>query len=62
MTHNLIPLEFTYGYAITGHRAQGSEYEKVLVVEEKFPFDREEHLRWLYTAVTRSSSQLVIIR
>ena len=62
MTHNLIPLEFTYGYAITGHRAQGSEYEKVLVVEEKFPFDREEHLRWLYTCSTRSSDKLVLIR
>ena len=62
MTHNLIPLEFTYGYAITYWKSQGSEWDKVLVIEEKFPFDREEHLRWLYTAVTRSSSQLVIIR
>lgn len=62
VTNSLIPLEFTYGYAITGHRAQGSEYEKVLVVEEKFPFSKEEHSRWLYTTITRSSDKLVLIK
>ena len=57
-----IPLEFAYGYAITCHRAQGSEWDKVLVVEESFPFKKEEHARWLYTAATRASEKLVIIR
>lgn len=56
------PLEFNYGYAITTHRAQGSEWNKILVFEEKFPFDREEHKRWLYTAVTRASEKLVLVR
>lgn len=59
---NLEPVDFNYGYAITGHRAQGSEWDKVLVFEEKFPFDREEHARWLYTAATRASSRLVLVR
>ena len=59
---HLIPYEFTYGYAITTHRAQGSEWSKVLVVEEKFPFNKEEHARWLYTACTRASSKLVLVR
>ena len=59
---HLIPYEFTYGYAITTHRAQGSEWEKVLVIEEKFPFSKEEHARWLYTACTRASEKLVLIR
>lgn len=59
---NLEPVEFNYGYAITGHRAQGSEWDKVLVFEEKFPFDKEEHARWLYTAATRASSRLVLVR
>lgn len=58
----LLPLEFEYGYAITTHKAQGSEWEKVLVIEEKFPFDKEEHARWLYTACTRSSGKLVLVR
>lgn len=61
-TAGLLPLEFTYGYAITCHKAQGSEWDKVLVLEEKFPFNREEHARWLYTACTRASEKLVLIR
>ena len=61
-TRNLIPLEFDYGYCITGHKSQGSEYEKVLVIEERYPFDKEEHLRWLYTCCTRASEKLVLIK
>lgn len=56
------PYEFAYAYAITCHKAQGSEWNKVLVFEEKFPFEPEEHKRWLYTAITRAKEKLVIIR
>ena len=59
---HLVPYEFTYGYAITCHKAQGSEWNKVLVIEERFPFDKEEHTRWLYTAATRAIDKLVIVR
>ena len=61
-TAHLVPLEFTYGYAITTHKAQGSSWYNVLVIEEKFPFDKEEHARWLYTAVTRAKAKLVLVR
>ena len=61
-TQYLVPMEFTYAYAITTHKAQGSEWDKVVVLEEGFPFDKEEHARWLYTAVTRASEQLVLVR
>lgn len=61
-TQHLVPLEFTYAYAITTHKAQGSEWDKVVVLEEGFPFVREEHARWLYTAVTRASDKLVLVR
>ena len=57
-----MPLNFTYGYAITCHKSQGSEWDNVLVIEEGFPFDKEEHMRWLYTAATRAAKKLVIIR
>ena len=57
-----LPKEFTYGYAITCHKAQGSQWEKVLIVEEGFPFDKTEHARWLYTALTRAEEKAVIIR
>lgn len=58
---DIIPLEFTYGYAVTCHKAQGSEWSKVLVLEENFPFQKEEHARWLYTACTRASEKLVLV-
>ena len=56
------PYDFAYAYAITTHKAQGSEWDKVLVFEEKFPFNPEDHKRWLYTACTRASKKLVIIK
>ncbi len=56
------PIEFNYGYAITTHRAQGSQWNKVLVYEEQFPFNREEHARHLYTGVTRAAEKLVLVR
>lgn len=56
------PIQIDYGYAITVHRAQGSEWDKILIFEERFPFDKEEHRRWLYTAVTRASGKIVLVR
>lgn len=58
----MVPKEFTYGYAITVHKAQGSSFPKILVVEENFPFAKEEHARWLYTALTRAEEKAVIVR
>lgn len=56
-----IPREYAYGYAITCHKSQGSSWEKVLVLEERFPFDKIEHQRWLYTAVTRAEQKCVVV-
>ena len=53
-------LEFAYGYAITYWKAQGSQWKKVLVIEENFPFNKEEHQRALYTALTRAEEKCVI--
>lgn len=61
-TMNLIPLNFTYGYCLTGWKAQGSSWKKVLVYEENFPFDKEERKKFLYTACTRAEQKLVWIR
>ena len=58
----IVPKEFTYAYAITTHKSQGSEWDKVVVLEENFPFDKNEHARWLYTACTRASEKLVLVR
>ena len=58
----VVPKEFAYAYAITCWKAQGSEWDKVLVLEENFPYDKETHAKFLYTACTRASEKLVLIR
>jgi exodeoxyribonuclease-5 len=52
---------FDYGYAITAHKSQGSEFENVLVIEEGQHIWAENWHRWLYTAVTRSCGRLLIV-
>jgi len=56
------PKEFDYGYCITCWKAQGDQYNKVLLFEEGFPFDPEEHQRYLYTGVTRAVEKLVVVK
>ncbi len=54
--------EFDYGYCITVHKSQGSQFNKVLIFNEKLKGQSEiEYLRWLYTAVTRAVDKLVIV-
>ena len=51
-----------YGYALTVHKAQGSQAPSVLVFEERFAkASEEEWRRWLYTAVTRAELDLTVI-
>lgn len=52
--------QFDYGYVITTHKSQGSEYPKVLVIEEVLK--STDHARWLYTACTRASEKLTIVK
>lgn len=59
---DILPRQITYGYALTCHAAQGSEWDKVTVIEESFPFDVKEHQRWVYTAATRAAEKLVLVR
>ena len=56
-----LPVEFNYGRAITTHRAQGSSWGKVLVLEENFPYDTLTHNRLLYTAITRAEQKCTLI-
>ena len=52
---------FDYGYVITAHKSQGSEFERVLVIEEGRNVWAENWNRWLYTSVTRSQKELLIV-
>jgi exodeoxyribonuclease-5 len=53
--------EFDYGYALTVHKAQGSQWDNVLLFDESFAF-REHRARWLYTGLTRAAKRLTIVR
>lgn len=61
-TKHLVPYEFTYGYAITTWKAQGSQWGKVLVYEEGFPYDKITHAKFLYTSITRAQEKIVLLR
>ena len=52
---------FEFAYAVTCHKAQGSEFDFVVVFDESWAFG-EEADRWLYTAITRAKEKLLIIR
>lgn len=53
---------FDYGYALTVHKAQGSQAKRVILFEERFKqMDDDMWRRWLYTAVTRAQEELYII-
>ncbi len=52
---------FEFAYAVTCHKAQGSEFDFVIVFDESWAFG-EDRSRWLYTAVTRAKEKLLIIR
>ena len=54
------PESFYYGYAITCHKAQGSEWRKVYVLDQSRYF-RNDWSKWLYTAVTRASEDLTLV-
>lgn len=54
-------LQARYGYAITCHKAQGGEWEQV-VVDFTHPAETNKHafIRWAYTAITRAVNRLCI--
>jgi hypothetical protein len=52
---------FRFGYAVTCHSAQGSQWDRVVVVDEGGVFG-ENAWRWRYTAATRAVHQLTFAR
>lgn len=52
--------EFDFGYAITAHKSQGSQWDSVLVVNENYCF-RDSAVQWLYTAITRAAERLTLV-
>lgn len=53
--------DFDFGYALTVHKAQGSQWNNVVLFDESWAF-RDTSDRWLYTAITRAVENLTIVR
>jgi exodeoxyribonuclease-5 len=54
---------YDFGYCMTVHKSQGSEWERVMVIEQPCQhWSGELWNRWLYTSVTRSKKELLIVR
>ena len=55
-------LRLKYGYAITCHKAQGSEWNKVFVkCKTNQSYLSAAYFRWFYTAITRASQKLYLL-
>ncbi len=53
--------EFDYGYNITCHKSQGSQWDDVVLFDESRSFDADTARRWLYTGVTRAARKLLVV-
>jgi exodeoxyribonuclease-5 len=49
-----------WGWCITAHISQGSQWDHVIVHDESGVFRDDSH-RWLYTAVTRAAEKLTVV-
>lgn len=52
--------EFTFGYALTVHKAQGSQWDNLVLFDESYAF-REHRSRWLYTGLTRAAEKVTAV-
>lgn len=50
---------FDYGYCITGHKSQGSQWRHVVVADDRMRAqDKYQRQKWLYTVFTRAEEEL----
>jgi exodeoxyribonuclease-5 len=49
---------FDFGYAMTVHKAQGSEWGSVVLIDEYYR--RDHRKEWVYTALTRAVDKMVV--
>lgn len=56
-------LQIKYAYAVTCHKAQGGQWERVFVDQGYLPdnLSLTAYLRWLYTAFTRTTDRLYLV-
>lgn len=52
--------EFDFGYALTVHKSQGSQWDNVVLVDEWS--NRDSRKQWLYTGITRAAERITVVR
>ena len=52
--------EFDFGYVLTVHKSQGSQWDDVVLFDESFAF-QDSRARWLYTGITRAAKRLTVV-
>ena len=52
--------EFDFGYVLTVHKSQGSQWDDVVLFDESFAFP-DSRARWLYTGITRAAKRLTMV-
>lgn len=52
---------FDFGYVITCHKSQGSEFDNVLIYNQPIGREKVERQRWLYTGITRAKKQCILV-
>ena len=53
--------EFDFGYALTVHKSQGSQWNDVMLYDESYCF-RKDSWRWLYTGITRAAERITVVQ
>jgi len=53
--------QFDFGYALTVHKSQGSQWNDIVLFDESQSF-RDDAARWLYTGVTRAASRIDVVK
>jgi exodeoxyribonuclease V len=51
---------FGFGYVLTVHKAQGSQWDDLVLFDESGAFRDHRH-RWLYTGITRAAKRLTLV-
>jgi exodeoxyribonuclease-5 len=51
---------FDFGYALTVHKSQGSQFNHAIVVAD-MPPSNADYTRWMYTAVTRGQERVTVL-
>lgn len=57
--------EFEFSYAITVHKSQGSQWNSLLLYDQKDAFgywSERDKRRWLYTGITRAAERITVMR